>query len=80
MSCQEALSRFGAWVGHDQRRFQELQDLYRAAQSDDEAVSLMAEEIAKRYPEMEREAGVAINEIMWASVVLAVKKMCSLAS
>ncbi len=37
---------------------------------------LMAEEIAKRHPEMEREAGVRVDEIMWESVVRAVKKVC----
>jgi hypothetical protein len=36
----------------------------------------MADEIAKRHPEMEQEAGVRVDEIMWASVVLAVKKIC----
>jgi hypothetical protein len=73
-----AVSKFSRWYFSvsDRARFEVLAEIYHGARSDDEAARLMAEEIAKRHPEMEREAGVCVDEIMWESVVLAVKKLC----
>jgi hypothetical protein len=72
----DALSKFAGWCGSDRAQFELLPEIYRGARSDDEAARLMAEEIAQRHPEVEREAGVCVDEIMWASVVLSVKKVC----
>jgi hypothetical protein len=72
----DALSKFSRWYFSDRARFEVLAEIYLGSRNDDEAARRMAEEIAKNHPEMEREAGVLMDEILWASVVRAVKKVC----
>ncbi len=73
----EVLSKFTEWYMSVNGRpgFEALVEIYRGARSDEEAARLMAEGVARRHPEIEQECGIRVDDIMWISIVRAVKRM-----
>ena len=66
--------RIGSWMARDPSRIDELIQIYRRVQNDEEAARLLEKEFEKNLAELEDDE-IHLSEVIWPSVVVAVKRL-----